>query len=80
MRPSAEKMNTWIDFNGHYEKHECDVMLKDGTIIIQVWPNAGKFIKMGARDFDNKIGLIESKDVAKVRYVDYFKRLKGKVS
>jgi hypothetical protein len=71
MRPN--QMNEWLDFTGHYDKHECDVMLKDGTVIEYCWPNNGFFTKVK----DSKT-MIYFKDVNKVRYHDYFKILKGK--
>jgi hypothetical protein len=32
----------WIPFT-QYEKNECDIKLKDGTIVKHVYPNAGYF-------------------------------------
>jgi len=33
----------WQKYNGSYEKTEYDIMLKDGTVIKNCWPNAGQF-------------------------------------
>lgn len=73
MRPPVEKMNVWTDFDGHYEKHECDIMLKNGTIIHNCWPNGGEFneLEAGKRVFKND-------EISKLRYHDYFSRLKEK--
>lgn len=71
MRPADEKMNNWTDFDGHYEKHECDVMLKDGTIVEYCWPNGGSFVQV-----ENTKTIINVADVAKIRYHDYFSKLK----
>jgi hypothetical protein len=73
MRPPIEDMDQWRDFNGHYEKHECDIMLKDGSIIEYCWPNNGFFSKM-----DDATVMTYFSDVAQVKYHDYFKKLKGK--
>ena len=73
MRPPPEKMNVWIDFNGHYEKHECDIMLKDGTIIECCWPNAGAFSRMKKNKGDSVI--IEANKINKIMYKDYFKKI-----
>jgi len=72
MRPSKDNMDKWVDFNGRYEKHECDIMLKDGTIIEYCWPNSGSFSQVA-----NKKVNIPISDVMKIRYHDYFSRLKG---
>lgn len=71
MRPPIDKMNVWLDFDGHYEKHECDVMLKDGTVIECCWPNGGTFVNLE----DTKT-VIDVQDIAKLRYHDYFSKLK----
>ena len=34
--------NEWIPYT-RYEKHECDIKCKDGTIIYHVYPNSGNF-------------------------------------
>lgn len=34
----------WIEFDGNYKKTVQDIRLKDGTEILECWPNAGKFI------------------------------------
>lgn len=31
----------WQDYDGDYQKSLQDVILKDGTIVENVWPNAG---------------------------------------
>lgn len=76
MRPSLDKMNTWLDFDGHYEKHECDIMLKDGTVLECYWPNAGRFFNMNENGGKKEHLIIDSKDIDKVRYHDYLSRLK----
>lgn len=73
MRPDIEKMNVWIDFDGQYEKHECDIMLKDGTIIEYCWPNGGSFNKIKRKNNEEKIK-INADEVLKIRYSDYFKK------
>lgn len=35
--------NEWQEWTGQYDKRMYDVMLPDGTIIEQCWPNAGEF-------------------------------------
>jgi len=72
MRPDAEKMNVWIDFVGKYDKHECDIMLKDGTIIEECRPNSGYFLKLG-----KPTRRVKSDEVSKIKYKDYFKKIKG---
>lgn len=67
MKLPIEKMNVWLDFDGHYEKHECDIMLKDGTIIECVWPNAGDF-----NELHNQKRIIKSEEIMKIKYHDYF--------
>jgi len=74
MRPSLNKMNSWVEFKGFYDKHECDIMLKDGTIIYYCWPNSGSFTVLGD---DGKGQIFKGDEVAQIRYKDYFKKLKG---
>ena len=76
MRP-AEPMNEWLDFTGTYNKHECDVMLKDGTIIEQLWPNGGQMHMLRTPVYGVS-ATIELDQISKIKYVDYFKRLKNK--
>ena len=71
MRVAPEKMDVWLEFNGHYEKHECDIMLKDGTIVDFFWPNGGLFSQQGGGKL-----VINSEDILKIRYHDYFSKLK----
>lgn len=36
--------NEFSPWNGDYEKQHYDVLMNDGNIIEQCWPNAGKMI------------------------------------
>lgn len=75
MRPITEPMNEWLDFTGKYQKHEADIMLKSGEIIKQVWGNGGAFHMLEA-PAHGVCATIELDEVIKIKYVDYFKRLK----
>jgi hypothetical protein len=75
MKLDDEKMNIWLDFDGHYEKHECDLMLKDGTLVECCWPNGGEFHKLGTPVFGYK-GIFKPNEISKIKYVDYFSKLK----
>lgn len=33
----------WVTFDGSYEKHFYDILLKDGSTLLKCWPNAGTF-------------------------------------
>ncbi len=75
MRVDTEKMDLWLTFDGHYEKHEADIQLKDGTIVNCVWPNAGVF-----NELHGEKRTISSEDIAKIKYHDYFsEELKAKL-
>jgi len=58
--------NEWLPFT-EYQKEECDIKLKDGTIILHCWPNAGFFTVLCA----NGIRYWEG-DVAEIRYRSYY--------
>ncbi len=57
----------WIPYVD-YEKAECDVKLKDGTIVYHCWPNAGKFNPLCSSTID----FIEEKVVVEIRYRRYY--------
>ncbi len=59
--------NEWLPYTGDYEKQECDVKLKDGTILKHIWPNAGKFIEMCGK---RRTAL--SSEVAEIMYIKYY--------
>jgi hypothetical protein len=56
----------WIPYI-EYEKGECDIKLKDGTIVYHCWPNAGKFNPL-CSDMDE----IMEEDVAEIMYRKYY--------
>lgn len=56
----------WIPYTD-YEKQECDVKLKDGTIVYHCWPNAGKFNPL-CSDMDEVL----EEDVAEIMYRKYY--------
>jgi hypothetical protein len=58
--------NEWIPYTD-YEKAECDVKLKDGTIVYHCWPNAGKFNPL-CSDMDEVL----EEDVAEIMYRKYY--------
>jgi hypothetical protein len=59
--------NEWIPYID-YEKAECDVKLKDGTIIYHCWPNAGKFNPL----YSSTIDFVAEEDVVEIRYRRYY--------
>jgi hypothetical protein len=66
----------WLPYK-RYEKHECDIKLKDGTIIKHVYPNAGKFSVVCDHappwvSLSPKFVAIDEKDVAEIMYVRYY--------
>jgi hypothetical protein len=56
----------WIPYTD-YEKQECDVKLKDGTIVYHCWPNAGKFNPL-CSDMDEVL----EEDVVEIMYRKYY--------
>ena len=62
--------NQWIPYT-QYEKHECDIKLKDGTIVKHVYPNAGKFQGVCGKTFQKR-PVIDEKDVAEIMYIRYY--------
>lgn len=60
----------WLPYKT-YEKHECDIKLKDGTIVYHVYPNAGKFATVCGKTFQKPI-VVEEKDVAEIMYRKYY--------
>ena len=60
----------WLPYT-QYEKHECDIKLKDGKIIYHVYPNAGKFATVCGKTLTKRI-VIEEKDVAEIMYRKYY--------
>jgi hypothetical protein len=57
----------WIPYID-YEKAECDVKLKDGTIVYHCWPNAGKFNPLCSSTID----FVEEEVVVEIRYRRYY--------
>jgi hypothetical protein len=57
----------WIPYTD-YEKSECDVKLKDGTIVYHCWPNAGKFNPLCSSTID----FVDEEDVVEIRYRRYY--------
>lgn len=60
----------WLPYK-IYEKHECDIKLKDGTIIKHVYPNAGKFTAVCGKTF-YRLPAIPESDVAEIMYRKYY--------
>ena len=56
----------WIPYTD-YEKGECDVKLKDGTIVYHCWPNAGKFNPL-CSDMDEVL----EEDIVEIMYRKYY--------
>jgi hypothetical protein len=56
----------WLTYT-EYEKADCDIKLKDGTIIYHCWPNAGKFNPL-CSDLDP----IPEEDVIEIMYKRYY--------
>ena len=52
----------WIDFDGDYEKIEYDIMLTDGTVVNNCWPNAGGFFPLLSSEAPK-----QGKEVIKIR-------------
>ena len=58
--------NEWIPYID-YEKADCDIKLKDGSIVYHCWPNAGKFNPLCSdRDY------IPEEDVVEIMYRHYY--------
>lgn len=57
----------WIPYVD-YEKAECDVKLKDGSIVYHCWPNAGKFNPL-CSDRDE----VPEEDVEYIMYRKYYR-------
>ena len=62
----------WIPYK-FYEKNECDIKLKDGTIIKHVYPNAGKFGAVCGKPFQRMMPIPES-EVAEIMYRKYYQK------
>jgi hypothetical protein len=60
----------WLPYK-RYEKHECDIKLKDGTIIYHVYPNAGNFQSVCGITFERMKPIPES-EVAEIMYRRYY--------
>lgn len=58
--------NEWIPYTD-YEKSECDVKLKDGTVVYHCWPNAGKFNPL-CSDMD----YVPEEEVVEIMYRHYY--------
>lgn len=56
----------WIPYID-YEKVECDVKLKDGTIVYHCWPNAGKF-----NPLCSNMDEVMEEDVVEIMYRKYY--------
>jgi hypothetical protein len=57
----------WLPFT-QYEKNECDIKLKSGTIVKHVYPNAGYFTECcGPERFR-----VSQDDVAEIMYRKYY--------
>lgn len=67
-----KQVETWMPFNGRYEKKLYDVMLHDGTIIRGCWPNAGSFhvlaIEITPYTRTSAHPLINAKNVSHIKY------------
>ena len=57
----------WLPFT-EYEKQECDIKLKDGTIVKHCYPNAGSFSPMCADSIDP----VPQERVAEIMYRKYY--------
>jgi hypothetical protein len=57
----------WLPYT-MYEKNECDIKLKDGTIILHVYPNAGFFNGCCGKDRAK----VHEKDVVEIMYRKYY--------
>ena len=57
----------WLPFT-QYEKNECDIKLKDGTIIKHLYPNAGLFNGCCGK----KRCYIHESEVAEIMYRKYY--------
>ena len=60
----------WLPYKS-YEKHECDIKYKDGTIIKHVYPNAGFFTACCGRLW-KKRKMVNEKNVAEIMYRKYY--------
>jgi len=63
--------NTWLPYNGDYEKNECDIKMKDGTILKHFYPNAGMFhacCDLQGTQFE----AVNSDDVTEIMYRNYY--------
>lgn len=60
--------DTWLPYT-EYEKHECDIKLKDGTILRHAWPNAGKFNGICDKQFE-----VHESEVAEIMYPSIHKK------
>ena len=58
--------NEWIPYID-YEKSECDIKLKDGTIVYHCWPNAGKF-----NPLCSNMNVILEEEVVEIMYRSYY--------
>lgn len=60
----------WLPYT-RYEKHECDIKLKDGTIIKHVNPQAGVFYGACGKPFEPRV-IIKQEDVSEIMYRKYY--------
>ena len=60
----------WLPYT-QYEKHECDIKLKDGKIIYHVYPNAGFFTDCCGETLRKPLNISEE-DVAEIMYKKYY--------
>ena len=67
MGPKDLIYDEWLPYV-EYEKAECDIKLKDGTIIYHCWPNAGKFNDLhsiAGKEYEEEL-------VAEIMYRNYY--------
>lgn len=60
----------WLPYK-RYHKHECDIKLKDGTIIYHTHPNAGMFVVVCGKTF-HRLKPIPESEVAEIMYRRYY--------
>lgn len=67
MRLGVLPFDIWLPYT-EYEKQECDIKLKDGTIVKHCYPNAGEFSPMCA----DSIQSVPEEQVAEIMYRQYY--------
>ena len=62
-----------------YDKMECDIMLKDGTIVVSCYPNADMFLPFGKNPIrsQTRTGAWDSSEVDKIRITPFDKQQIG---